>query len=189
MEMGDPQLKQLYFIALVAPAEIDRMALSWKKDLQQRYGCKVALKSPAHITLIPPYTMHPEAEPEVLHFLQSFAVSRPALPFSVNGFDHFGHRTIFLAVEKNPDLQHLYTQLKHDFCNQFPGFHLQLHKDFHPHITIANRDIPHAAFTEIVQQFQQLGYHAAGLFNAITLLRLEKGKWVAAGTADFLTQC
>lgn len=189
MEMGDPRIKQLYFIALVAPEEIDRKTLSWKIELQNQYGCKVALKSPAHITLIPPYNMHPDLEQEVLGFLRQFSGSHTTLPFSVNGFGHFGNRTIFLAVEKNPQLQQLYSQLKHAFTNQFPGLHLQLHKDFHPHITIANRDIPREAFPEMLSRFQQLEYQAAGIFDAITLLRLEQGRWVSAGEADFLKTC
>lgn len=189
MEMGNARIAPLYFIALVAPAEIDRVTLNWKKDLQNRYGCAVALKSPAHITLIPPYNMHPDLEPEVLGFLRQFTGNHSTLPFSVNGFGHFGHRTIFLAVEINPELQQLYAQLRHAFTNQFPGLHLQLHNDFHPHITIANRDIPREAFSEILSRFQQLEYHAAGRFDAITLLRLEQGRWVAAGVADFLKTC
>lgn len=189
MEMGDPRIKQHYFIALLAPTEIDQAVLSWKHDLRERYGCTVALKSPAHITLIPPYQMNPEMEPEVLGFLRQFTARQPMLPFSVSGFDHFGHRTIYLAVDKNPDLQHLYSLLRRQFGDQFPGFRLLLHKDFHPHITIANRDVPREAFAEILNNFQQLPYHAAGQFEAIALLRLEQGRWVVTGQADFLKTC
>ena len=47
----------MYFIALVAPEEINTPILKWKTWFRDNFGCTVALKSPAHITLIPPFRM------------------------------------------------------------------------------------------------------------------------------------
>ena len=47
----------MYFIALVASDEINQQVLKWKLMMKEKYKCEVALKSPAHITLIPPVWM------------------------------------------------------------------------------------------------------------------------------------
>lgn len=43
----------MYFVAVVCPDEINQKVLSFKHWMRDQFGCTVALKSPAHITLIP----------------------------------------------------------------------------------------------------------------------------------------
>ena len=52
----------LYFIAILAPKKIDKEVSEWKQYMKEQYGCKVAQRSPAHITLIPPFNMKEEIE-------------------------------------------------------------------------------------------------------------------------------
>ena len=52
----------MYYIAVAAPEEINKQALKWKQYMKDVYGCVVALKSPAHITLIPPFWCKEELE-------------------------------------------------------------------------------------------------------------------------------
>jgi hypothetical protein len=43
---------KMYFIAVVCPQQIDEKILKYKHWMRGHFGCKVALKSPAHLTLI-----------------------------------------------------------------------------------------------------------------------------------------
>ncbi len=56
----------MYFVALVAPPDINADVLKWKNFFKEKFGCTVALKSPAHITLIPPFWMKEESEDDLI---------------------------------------------------------------------------------------------------------------------------
>jgi 2'-5' RNA ligase len=63
----------MYFIALVLPAYLNDKILVWKNFMQERYNCKVGLKSPAHITLIPPFWMEENKEAALFYEANSLA--------------------------------------------------------------------------------------------------------------------
>ena len=56
----------MYFIVLVLPPLLNEKVLHWKNFMYQRYECKVGLKSPAHITIVPPFWMEEENEKMLL---------------------------------------------------------------------------------------------------------------------------
>ena len=53
---------QMYFVAIVLPSHLNEKLLAYKQLMLEKYNCKVALKSPAHITLVPPFWMEEEKE-------------------------------------------------------------------------------------------------------------------------------
>jgi 2'-5' RNA ligase len=48
---------KMYFVAILAPEKINADALKWKLYFREKFGCRAALHSPAHITLVPPFWM------------------------------------------------------------------------------------------------------------------------------------
>ena len=55
----------MYFIALVLPRHLDEKIRVYKQTMLDQYGCRVGLKSPAHITVIPPFWMEEEKEEQL----------------------------------------------------------------------------------------------------------------------------
>ena len=55
-------MANMYFIALVLPTEINDEILKWKLFMKDHFNCLVALRSPAHITLVPPFWMNDDLE-------------------------------------------------------------------------------------------------------------------------------
>ena len=53
---------QMYFIAIVLPQTLDEKIVKYKKWMAENYSCKVGLKSPAHITIAPPFWMNEELQ-------------------------------------------------------------------------------------------------------------------------------
>jgi len=45
----------MYYVAIVCPDNLNNKIKGFKLWMQEKFGCTVALKSPAHITLIPPF--------------------------------------------------------------------------------------------------------------------------------------
>jgi 2'-5' RNA ligase len=187
--MGNAWIMKLYFIALLAPPVIADQVLQWKNDMHFKYGCRAALKSPAHITLIPPFNANQAEELQLLEFLEEFTQQQPAMEVSVNGFGIFGRRTIFLAVEKNKPLEILYQLLSSLFYHEFPTKGKTTGLNFHPHITIANRDIPPAKFDEAFARFSYISYKAQCPLNDISLLRLDPSKWTTLKSFPFQKSC
>ena len=56
----------MYFVALVLPEELNQEILKWKRYMHERFQCSVGLKSPAHITLVPPFWLDEAKENSLL---------------------------------------------------------------------------------------------------------------------------
>lgn len=172
----------LYFIAIVAPGHIDAAVLVWKKYMEQEYGCKVALRSPAHITLIPPFSMARENEPALIEELQQFSAA--SFDIRLKNFDSFKPKVIFLHVEPNELLSQLKAALGQFLIKDFP-----IKKDdrpFHPHITIANRDLRKNDFGKAWAYFQSLLYEAVFSADNISLLRHNNKEWEIAASVNLI---
>src|SRR5438128_127803 len=100
----------LTLLAIVAPAEIDAEVKQWKKYMQEEFGCEVALKSPAHITLIPPFNISKHKSTLLEQELIAFAAAYLDFTIHLKNFSAFAPRVIYVDVIKN----HLLTTLKED---------------------------------------------------------------------------
>src|SRR5688500_4638077 len=104
----------LHFIAIVTPDHINRQVLEWKNYMLQQFNCKVALKSPAHITLIPPFSM-PAAEQQALTgILKQFAQHQHSFSIHIKNFAAFKPRVIYAAVQTNTLLHQLKIALEEE---------------------------------------------------------------------------
>ena len=65
----------MYFMAIVAPEEVNGTILKWKELIKERFGCVVALRSPAHITLIPPFWLDEKKEHQLKDGIGEFSQS------------------------------------------------------------------------------------------------------------------
>lgn len=171
----------LYFIGIVAPEEINRQVLEWKHYMLQRFGCRVALKSPAHITLIPPFEMPATTQHEMEEVLLLFANEQPFFPIQLKNFAAFKPRVLYVHVQPNIHLSGLQARLEAHLINtSFPI--KKEDRPFHPHVTIANRDVQKEDFPLAWQYFKQLSYDASFLANTISLLRHNGQVWEVANS-------
>jgi 2'-5' RNA ligase len=174
----------LYFVGVVAPSEINKKVLGWKVYMQKKFGCKVALRSPAHITLVPPFRIAQENEGELAVHLREFSVSQTFLSVQLNGFSSFAPRVIFVRVELSQELASLQKRLEaYLISNNFP---IKLStRPFHPHITIANRDLKKPDYREAFEHFRSKKYSTSFPIAASHLLRSEPDGWQIIGEYPF----
>ena len=167
----------MYFVALVAPKEINIRVLKWKNFFKDHFGCSVALKSPAHITIIPPFWMNEELESHLINSINAFSTDKKRFEITLKDFAAFKPRVIYVDVIKNEWLNELHGSLA-DFIyaeNKYP-----VKKDdrpFHPHVTLATRDLYKKSFQEAWEIFSTKKYEASWLVNGISLLRHNKKNW------------
>jgi 2'-5' RNA ligase len=175
----------IYFIALVAPPEIDQQVLKWKLWMKEKYNCEIALRSPAHITLVPPFWMKPELENNLSDSLLAFTATQNSFILQLNNFSNFKPRVIFIDVIPNEELMKLKNGLFQFLLNEnkYP-----LEKDDHsffPHVTIATRDLHKKAFYDAWEYFKEKKYEAAWPVSNLSLLRHNKKNWDVIITSQF----
>ncbi len=175
--MQSPVTASMYFVALVAPAAINREVNRFKKWMKDQYQCIVALKSPAHITLVKPFWIETNWEEYLLTTLQSCEMNIAPFKVSLNGFSHFGKRVIYVDVEPDPGLNGLKKQVEDHFIRTFGDSLKREQLSFQPHITIANRDLKPGDFNKAWEHFRGMKYEASFMADRISLLKLVDGKW------------
>jgi len=174
-----------YYIAIVAPPVVNEKVLEWKKYMQQQFGCKVALKSPAHITLVAPFHMLPEKEAALTAHLQQFSSGETSFTIQLRHFNAFRPRIIFVAVTQNPLLLALKERLD-NFLLQLTDYAFKKEeRPFHPHVTIANRDLDKKDFPRAWEHFRSMQYKTSFQADAISLLRHNKVHWEIAAKFPF----
>jgi len=170
-------MAKMYFIALVLPAGVNDEILRWKQFMKERFQCLVALRSPAHVTLVPPFWMNSDLENELKEAISRF--SKRQVPFEINleNFAAFKPRVIYVDVLPSSHLQAMREQLTEYLIAPalFP-----VRKDdrpFHPHVTIATRDLHKKAFYEAWDIFKKEPYKASCNINGISLLKHNQKNW------------
>jgi 2'-5' RNA ligase len=175
----------MYYFAILAPEEIDKEVMKWKKIFKERFNCTKALNSPAHITLIAPFWMHTDLETEIFDSLKEFCGSQKGLSIHLKDFSAFKPKVIFIDVLKNEFLDSLQKDFIGFMINRqkFP-----VKKDeniFHPHITLATRDLFKKDFSEAWELFSNRKYEKSWIATGISLLRHNKKNWDVIYTSQF----
>lgn len=175
MPVPDPY--SMYYVAVLCPPVINETIEQHKLWMNSHFGCTVALKSAAHITIIPPFWLKHEAEQLLIDTLHSFQTDKLPVEIQLNGFSHFGNRVIFAGVAENHRLGSLRKETEDHFILPFKNIIKPDDRPFHPHVTIANRDIKPADFNKAWEHFSgrqlQENFHT----NTLSLLKLTEGKW------------
>jgi 2'-5' RNA ligase len=178
-------MAKMYFIAIVAPKEIADDVLNWKNLMKERFNCLVALRSPTHITLVPPFWMDELLEHKLKDSIAAFSQQQPSFEIYLENFGAFRPRVIFVDVVANRSLEALYAQLLQFLIapNIFP-----VKKDdrpFHPHITIATRDLHKKTFQEAWEIFSGKEYKTSWRAESVSLLRHNQKNWDVIFTSQF----
>lgn len=176
----------MYYIAIVAPDEINNDILQWKMLLQQRYGSAAALKSPAHITLVPPFWCGQELEQPIAVVLDEVAGTHHSFQITIRNFGSFPPKVIFAAVEHTHFLDDLETTLPVYLGKRSIPLPLPAARPFHPHITLATRDLQRKDFSAAWALFQNRKYEATFVADGLRLLKHDGSIWHITHRAPFV---
>jgi len=177
MSAREEKLKQ-YFIALVPPSPIYDDAWRLKNYFREQYNSKASLNSPPHITLHMPFRWKEEKEAELVDALQEFTRGREEFKLQLHNFGAFSPRVIFIDIIANELLIQLYKDL-HRFCKRELNLFNAAYKDqsFHPHLTLAFRDLKKPVFFKAWEEFQARTFAANFNVEKIVLLKHNGKIW------------
>jgi 2'-5' RNA ligase len=165
-----------YFIAIIIPEPLFDQIEALKQELYAEHGLKGALRSPAHITLHRPFEWKEEKEQDLIDKLGGFTF-QDSFTVALKDFAFFEPRVIYVDVLKNKTIDELQQKLK-----VFAQKELRLLNEvndlrgFHPHVTVAFRDLKKPKFYELQTVFHEKKIEGGFNFNCFSLLKLEK-KW------------
>jgi len=169
--------KSLYLIALVPEVELRSRIRSLKEEMKHRFGASHALKSPAHITLQMPFRRPESFESELNEAMESFALRQSCFELSLNGFDCFPPRVLFVKVENQGEVIELHRQLQNTLENELHLSKQERGSRFHPHMTIATRDLTEEAFLEAWPEFSRRPFDAVFPVRSLFLLKHNGKAW------------
>jgi len=175
-----------YFIAIVPPEPL----LASIHDLKQRnfeiYSTKGALRSPGHITLHMPFTWEEEKENKLVDVLKAFKFHQE-IQITLSNFDCFEPRVLFINVSQNELLNQFQKELV-SYCKSKLQLFNQAddRRGFHPHITIAFRDLKKPTFYKMWNDYQNVSFEANFTCGTICLLKQLNNRWEVYKEMDFL---
>jgi 2'-5' RNA ligase len=175
--LQEKKLKQ-YFMALIPPAPVFDKALDLKNYFKTKYNSKASLNSPPHITLHMPFRWREEKEQELTDTLEQFESGISPFKVTLKDFNSFPPRVIFIDVISNDALTDLQKKLLR-FCKRELNLFNADYKDqpFHPHLTLAFRDLKKSMFAEAWQEFETKPFAEEFLVDRFALLKHNGREW------------
>jgi 2'-5' RNA ligase len=176
--MKDREMFKEYFVAIVPPAPLLDDAYNLKLYMQDKYQSKAALRSPPHITLHMPFRWKEEKEAALISEIKVFTDKAEPVKVCVDNFSAFPPRVIYMNVVNSEPLAKLRYELRKYFKIALNIFNAD-YKDqpFHPHLTIAFRDLKKAAFAEAWNEFKSKEYKIEFIADSLTLLKHDGKMW------------
>ena len=172
------KVEKLYFVAIVPPSPIYEEAFEQKVYFKTKYNSKASLNSPPHITLHMPFKWVEKNEDEIVSHLTTFAHENSSVAIKLNGFSSFPPRVIFINVEITTELERLQKNLTRYFKRQLNLFNANYKElPFHPHLTLAFRDLKKPNYQKAWEEFVSKNYQATFLASKIALLKHSGSVW------------
>jgi 2'-5' RNA ligase len=173
----ESSLRSRFFIAFLAPPVVHDYATKVIQDLRDRYGMDTAKAAP-HITLIPPFEWAIASLSHLEETLQQFATSQPPIPLQISGFGRFGHRVLYLNVERTPALMTLQRSLSQQFEIVLGiADEKEKQRGFSPHLTVASRHVTRQTFQQAWAELQPQAVDFQWRGDRLTLLRHDGRQW------------
>ncbi len=162
-----------YFIAITLPEPLHSEIESIKKNISEEYGTKSVLRSPSHITIVPPFFWGNEVE--LMNLMNEFKY--PSFGIDLNGYAAFEIGVIYIDVLENERITQLHQQFNAQFFEKYPQLKKKYPFPFHPHITVGNRDWKWVEFKRCWDDIKDQPFVGSFGFTQLSLLKNVNGLW------------
>jgi 2'-5' RNA ligase len=169
--------KTLYFIALLPNDKISDEITAFKNEAKTRFDSKHALKSPPHITMIPPFRVYDNELEQVIKTINVFSKKQFIFNIELFNFNHFGKFVIYIDVIENKSLQEFHKDLNQTMEIEFQIIDKFKDRPFSPHLTIAFKDLKQSIYPMAWEYFSNINYERHFEANHLALLKHENKKW------------
>ena len=170
-------MEKLYFIAIIPAKPSAGIFAKIKNVFEENYNSKAAKRSPPHITIHMPFKFKESKEhlivsclKEAVHHIEKFEVT-------CNGFGRFENKLIYVNIPTNSGLIDLHKKVSRNARRELNQIPRSDSRPFHPHITVAFRDLKKKEFTEAWQEFEDKPLKLSFWVNSIWILKHDGKLW------------
>jgi 2'-5' RNA ligase len=162
-----------YFIAINLPEPLHTEISEIKKGISEKYNTRSVLKSPPHITLVPPFFWGNEEE--LIGLVQQFTY--PEFKVELDGYQAFPIGVVYIDIKQNEKLYDLHQQFNALFFGRYPQLKKRHPFPFQPHVTVGNRDWKKEQFNKCWNDFKEEKFEGDFTFQKLSLLKNVNGLW------------
>jgi 2'-5' RNA ligase len=175
-----------YFIGLVPPSPILEQGWQWKQYFKVEFNSKAALNSPPHVTLHMPFEWRTEKENKLIEQLHAFSHTQSSFELELKNFGCFPPRVIFINVVESGALTQLQSSLIRFCKTELNLFNAnRLDQPYHPHLTVAFRDLKKAVFPKAWAFAKDLTFEGKFFCREIALLKHNGRIWEVNSSLPF----
>lgn len=168
----------MFFLAIVPPSPVYEEMQKIKEEFAAEYNTKAALRSPPHITLHMPFTMEAKKMENLHKALADCVSSFSKFRIEVKNFGAFEPRVVFVNVELNENLSALHKEIRDLMKTKFNILNQDYKtRPFHPHITIAFRDLKKSKYYEAWKKYSRENYTQEFMCENICILKHNGKVW------------
>ncbi len=180
MKVGEAR----YFLAILPPEEVQSKVMEVKESFRDAFNSKAALRSPAHITLHMPFIWKERNESRLIDLLAR-ANKTEKFTLQLNGYGAFAPRSIFIKNDFSQPLIDFQKALVAYTKRELNLFNATHNKGFHPHMTVAFRDLKKDQFELAWNEFENKGFQTQFDVDSFWLLKYDGKKWRGYKEFDF----
>ena len=167
----------LFFLALLPPQEIRDELREWQHWTAKNFQVRSPLLSPPHVTIYPPVRWPLAALAAWKNSLKDFASNHAEFSVTVEGFNHFDKEVIFAHVEQSPPIMDFQKSFIRYWTESLGAKSPKHANSYHPHITLAFRNLTPVSFTGIWEKFGSLPYTRQFNAKEMVLLKHQTTGW------------
>ena len=179
-------LTNLYFIAVMPPQKICEEIRSIQSDFANQFGSSAALKVIPHITLKAPVKLHALEHARLLDWFEKLVINIRPFKIELKNYGCFAHKehpVIFIQPVMNDILFTLQKETARNFGIAYPEIPVRRTEvTFHPHITVAYKDLTFEKFLEAWEIYKTKTYSSIFEINELHLLQHQQSRWNVIGT-------
>jgi 2'-5' RNA ligase len=179
--------KSLYFLAIIPPEDISIIVTALKTEAKTKFGSKHALKSPPHITIVPPFWL---AEDQLLGLeavITDSVKSQEIFSLNLNGFSCFTPRVIYISNSLSNEL----ANFQQNIFRKSALFHnksLKKNRLFTPHMTVAFKDLDPGKFAAAWDYFSAKSIDLRFQVEGLYLLKHQAKRWQITKSFEFQSE-
>ena len=166
----------LFFFAIPMPEVLNDEIREITEEISRKYHTQKALSSEPHITIIPPF-WYPSSKIDVLKNVITH-VSKFTWEFDIqlNGYKTFPRNVLFIDVLMSEELQQCHDQT-YNCLPQELFYKVKRYHTFHPHITVAFKDISDENFAEAKKEYLPSEFKRSFTFPGLALYKHNRKIW------------
>lgn len=166
--------KDLYYWALIPEEPHLSQLKKLKKSVAVEYNTQKALTSPPHITILPPKHLSEDMKEGLVSRLEEICEQTQPFEIQLRDYGRFKQSVLFIAVELNENLSAFYEKCR----KVYDHYNLKIrHDEFHPHMTIAFKDIKPKQFQRAWDRLKDEPFRLRFPANDLYGLEHDGKKW------------